>query len=61
MILGLGLWELALLLGLLIAIFGLGRFPEIARDLGRLQGTLQRIRRRFPWLGRIPWLSRFLR
>lgn len=61
MIFGLGLWELVILGVLIIAIFGLGRVPDIAQDLGRVYGLTQILKRKFPWLERIPWLSRFLR
>ena len=46
MILGLGLWELVLLGGLLVALFGLGSVPVLAHRLGWLHGTLQRWQRR---------------
>ncbi len=44
MILGLGIWELVLLGGVFIALFGLGRVPQVARELGRVHGLIQRIR-----------------
>lgn len=44
MILGLGLWELVLLGGLVVILFGLGRVPQVARDTGRVYGLFQRIR-----------------
>lgn len=45
MILGLGLWELVLLAGVFVALFGLGRVPQVALQLGRLHGLMQRVRR----------------
>ena len=50
MILGLGLWELVLLGVLFSALFGVKQFPKAARELGRLHGFSQRIRRKFPWI-----------
>lgn len=44
MILGLGIWELVLLAGVFIALFGLGRVPQVARELGRIYGLIERIR-----------------
>lgn len=44
MILGLGIWELVLLGGICVAIFGLGRVPEVALQLGRIHGLVQRVR-----------------
>ncbi len=52
MILGLGPWELLLLGVLVTALFGLGRVPDAARELGRLHGLSQRIKRKFGWLSR---------
>ena len=45
MILGLGPWELLLLTLVASALFGLGRIPSLARDLGRLHGLVQRLKR----------------
>ncbi|MCW8860190.1 MAG: twin-arginine translocase TatA/TatE family subunit [Deltaproteobacteria bacterium] len=59
MILGLGPWELIILGVLVTAMFGLGRLPSIARDLGRIHGFVQRVKRAIPWVGKLPWLSRF--
>jgi Sec-independent protein translocase protein TatA len=39
-----GLWELLLLGGLLVLLFGLGRVPGCARQLGRLHGLRQRLK-----------------
>lgn len=61
MILGLGPWELALLALLVIALFGLGRLPAVARDAGRIYGLLQRLKRELPWLAKLPWINRFFR
>ncbi len=61
MILGLGLWELLLLGFLVVALFGLQGLPRAARDAGRLYGFMQRLKRDFPWLGKLPWISRFFR
>lgn len=44
MILGLGIWELVLLGGMFVALFGLGRVPRVARELGRVYGLIERIR-----------------
>ena len=52
MILGLGPWELLLLGVLVTALFGLKRLPDAARELGRLHGFSQRIKRKFGWLSR---------
>ena len=52
---------LALLVGLVVALFGLGRLPAVARDAGWLYGKLQKLKQDYPWLARIPWLSRFFR
>lgn len=52
MILGLGPWELMLLGVLFVALFGLKRLPDAARELGRLHGLSQRMKRKFPWLSR---------
>lgn len=52
MILGLGPWELILLGVLFSALFGLKQLPKAARELGRLHGFSQRIKRKFPWLTR---------
>ena len=52
MILGLGPWELLLLGVLIVALFGLGSLPTVARDLGRLHGFIQQIKRKFGWLSR---------
>jgi Sec-independent protein translocase protein TatA len=57
---GFGPFELIILAALIVAIFGLGRAPEIARKVGWLHGTLQRLKRNYPWITKIPWLSRFL-
>ena len=55
MILGLGPWELILLGVLFSVLFGLKKLPKAARELGRLHGFSQRIKRK------IPWISRFFR
>ncbi len=52
MIFGLGLWELFLLGGLFVALFGLKRFPDAARQVGRFHGLSQRLKRKFGWLSR---------
>lgn len=44
MILGLGIWELVLLGGIFVALFGLGRVPQVALQLGRIHGLVQRVR-----------------
>lgn len=61
MLFGLGPLELLLLGGLVVALFGLHRAPKMARDLGRLHGTIQRLKRRHPWLAHLPWWGRFFR
>ncbi|MEE4253207.1 MAG: twin-arginine translocase TatA/TatE family subunit [Desulfuromusa sp.] len=61
MMFGFGLWELILLGVIIVAIFGLNRVPTIARNAGRVHGLTQRLKRQYPWLGRVPWLSRFFR
>jgi Sec-independent protein translocase protein TatA len=53
MLWGLGPWELVLLGGLFVALFGLKRVPPAARQLGRLHGTISRLKRRFPFLSRL--------
>jgi Sec-independent protein translocase protein TatA len=57
---GLGPFELIILATLVVAIFGLGRVPKIAHKVGWLHGTLRRLKREYPWITKIPWLSRFL-
>ena len=52
MILGFGPWELILLGILFSALFGLKHFPKAARELGRLHGFSQQIKRKFPWVSR---------
>lgn len=52
MILGLGPWELIILGVLVTALFGLGRLPAIARDLGRIHGFIQRLKSEFRQLFR---------
>ncbi|MDX2495004.1 MAG: twin-arginine translocase TatA/TatE family subunit [Desulfuromusa sp.] len=52
MILGLGPWELVVLGVLVTSLFGLRRLPNAARELGRLHGLSQRIKRKFGWLSR---------
>lgn len=47
MILGFGPWEICLLLVLLVALFGLGRLPKILGELGRVHGTVQRVKNEF--------------
>lgn len=61
MIFGFGLWELILLGVIILAIFGLNRVPTIARNAGQVYGLTQRLKRQYPWLSRVPWLSRFFR
>jgi Sec-independent protein translocase protein TatA len=41
---GFGILELAILGGLFVALFGLRRVPQAARELGRLHGLIQRIK-----------------
>lgn len=61
MIFGLGPFELVILGALVVAVFGMGSVPVIARKLGWLHGTIQRVKLQFPWVTRIPLLSRFFR
>lgn len=61
MILGLGPWELVLIAGLIAAIFGFRGVAKGSRDLGRAYGLLRRFRQKYPWISRVPWLSRFFR
>lgn len=42
---GLGFWEIGLLL-LLGGLFGFRRLPRRARELGRLYGAMERLKRR---------------
>ncbi len=44
MILGLGPIELLILTALVVALFGLGRLPQIAREVGRFHGAIQRLK-----------------
>ncbi len=44
MIFGLGIWELVLLGAIFVALFGLGRVPQVALQLGRIHGLVQRVR-----------------
>lgn len=50
MILGLGPFELIVLGVLFAAFFGLKKVPMAARELGRIHGTIQKLKRRFPFL-----------
>ncbi len=50
MLFGLGPWELMILGLLFVALFGLKRVPTAARQLGRIHGTMQNLRHRFPFL-----------
>ena len=52
MMLGLGPWEMLILAVIVTALFGLGRVPVVARELGRLHGVRQRIKREFRQLFR---------
>jgi Sec-independent protein translocase protein TatA len=38
------MWELALLGGIFVALFGLGRVTQVALQLGRIHGLIQRLR-----------------
>lgn len=53
MLFGLGLWELIILVGLFVALFGLKQVPPAARQLGRVHATWQKLQRRFPLLLRL--------
>lgn len=44
MIFGLGFWELLLLTLLVGLLFGFGHLPQLAKDVGRLHGTVQRVK-----------------
>ena len=61
MFFGLGPLEVIILGALVVAMFGLGSVPVIARKLGWLHGTIQRIKLQLPWVARIPLLTRFFR
>lgn len=50
MLFGFGPLELILLGVLFVALFGLKKVPGAARELGRLHGTVQKLKRRFPFL-----------
>ncbi len=61
MFFGLGPFELVILSTLVVAVFGVGSVPVVARKLGWLHGTIQRIKLQLPWVTRIPLLSRIFR
>jgi|GEM_PF-3684861 len=50
MFFGLGPLELILLGVLFVAFFGLKKVPLAARELGRIHGTIQKLKLRFPFL-----------
>lgn len=52
MFFGLGPMELIILGVLFVGLFGLKKVPQAARELGRLHGMIQKLKRRFPFLNR---------
>ncbi|PLX96427.1 MAG: hypothetical protein C0622_15005 [Desulfuromonas sp.] len=61
MIFGLGLGEIALLVAVVVILFGVRGVSKGSRDLGRAYGLSRKLKQRLPWLGKIPLLSRFFR
>jgi Sec-independent protein translocase protein TatA len=53
MLFGLGLWELIILAGLFVALFGLKQVSPAARQLGRIHATWQKLKHKFPFLLRL--------